>query len=197
MCDPCGFKSLFTREPHLSNIRTMKKKFDIRLNTKSFKNVKAGWVLRFHNKAGGPEVHRRCTKRWEFESFQETFKSLPLGQLLPGETLQGGLKIMYGFYSKRDEERHKVVVFELEELGNNAEGTTSSTSDMQTPATTLIYQVCCRQHMGSYVFFGRTKNSRDEERLDKKWLTDNYFDNNYRRRCKDNLGKCFMYLVGS
>jgi hypothetical protein len=130
------------------------------------------------------------------------FETLPVEEILPGETITSGLKLLYGFYTKGEEKKNKVVVFEVgpPEMPSASRETTPKTAGTATtesptpppspPPEPLIYQVSCvyDTNTDTFAFLGREKNSRYQEELSLKWLDDNHFGMSYQRRCVDNPG---------
>ena len=126
------YKDLYTHEPYLEYVRVGKKIFEVRLNSKTYRNYTVGIVLRLYNSYTdkGPVFRKISTRRW-FPSLKDLFKNVPLKNVLPDQE-DVDYSIEQLFYrkfkfnkllksGKTKEQEWGVICLGLEEVGGEEE----------------------------------------------------------------------------
>jgi ASC-1-like (ASCH) protein len=99
-------------EPWFSLIQLGIKKYEGRLNKGDFSKMNKGDILIFENNDFGFLRSFRCqiknTK--QYNTFREFLERKTLKKCLPGiDTIDNGVKVYYKYYTKQDENKHKII----------------------------------------------------------------------------------------
>ena len=110
------------REPWFSLIKVGKKKVEGRLNKGLFSKLNIGDTLVFTNNEI-ENLSRECKVKVKniinYQTFYNYLKTEKLKNCLPGiDNLDDGVSIYYGFYSKADEDKFKVLAIKIKRLKN-------------------------------------------------------------------------------
>ena len=189
-------KRVSLQEPHFSRMEKLLKTKDMRFNSNTYKNLNRNDVMNFFLKdSDRPQLPRRVVKKFTYKGSTGLKRvcDLHVNEIFPGGcSFEYFESMYYSFgYSRKGTEKEGVVVFELQPLNVVPPFTINDVDDEERKnlGQPLVYQVCCRKVKRRFRFFGRSKNSRDEEPLTVDWLMKNGFDDPYLSWFKDNLGK--------
>ena len=181
-----------TKGEHIRQIRSGRKKFEVRLNTDRMQKVEPGDALVLHN-YHGLSVEKVVDERNWYSSLDTMFKRLGLQNVLPGYKFSVQHAIENVFYSfenyQEQEETLGVWSFKL----RDPDPTTTLVTDVEAP----IYKVwCVKSKTNRYVFYGKPKGSLIKERITLIWMRENNMDDEYIQMLKDHPRKPYIVPEG-
>ena len=109
-------------EPWFSLTKIKKKKVEGRLNKGSFAEMNKGDIIEFTNNQLGYQRKFRVKikKITKYNSFEEYLDQEKLKYCLPGiDTIKEGVDIYHNIYSPEDEQKYKVLAFQIKKLSQS------------------------------------------------------------------------------
>ena len=103
-------------EPWFSLIKLGLKTIEGRLNTGDFSRMKVNDIIIFQNKEFNfVRKYKTVIKKiYYYDTFKEYLEDKKLERCLPGiDDIEDGLSIYYKYYSKEDENKHKIVAIKI------------------------------------------------------------------------------------
>ncbi len=111
------------QDPHYQNILDGKKIYEARVYDEKRRKIKVGdeYVFFHNDDETKKSIHTIITDILTFDNFGEAIESVGIENILPGESLEDGVKLYESFPGYRENaKKYGVVVYKLEKYSNNS-----------------------------------------------------------------------------